>query len=185
MPLVVTSSAGDLVVAAVFAACVAFDSCPPSTSAAQSSSPMLTQCQLQLKRLIASARDAGIDNLFTAPEALRPLVSSCPQLLQCCCLPLMRREFLLSKVGEEPLVRTSESKELLIAAMRYHLMPAPLLSHWLREMQTPMHDLLEPYDRLLNTMLTRRSSLLTLPSISLGCSCNYSCINYSCKDNHY
>lgn len=46
------------------------------------------------------------------------------KLLQHCRLPLMRREFLLSKVGEEPLVRSSdESKDLLIEAMRYHLMP--------------------------------------------------------------
>ncbi|KAK8757932.1 hypothetical protein V5799_004432 [Amblyomma americanum] len=43
LPLVATSSVGDRVIAAVFAACVAFDSCPPSTSAAQSSSLMLMQ----------------------------------------------------------------------------------------------------------------------------------------------
>ncbi|XP_077502894.1 uncharacterized protein LOC144113596 [Amblyomma americanum] len=125
--------------------------------------------QPQLKSLIASAPDTGIDNLFIAPEALRPFVSSCPHVLQRWRLPLMRREFLLSKLGEEPLVRTSEeSKELLIEAMRYHLMPAPPLSRWLIEMQTPMHDLLEPYDPLLNTALTRRSSLLMSPSISLS-----------------
>ncbi|KAK8759068.1 hypothetical protein V5799_003302 [Amblyomma americanum] len=35
--------------------------------------------QPQLKRLIASAPDTGVDNLFIAPEALCPLVSSCPQ----------------------------------------------------------------------------------------------------------
>ncbi|KAK8757937.1 hypothetical protein V5799_004429 [Amblyomma americanum] len=35
LPLVATSSAGDRVVAGVFAACVAFDSCPPNASAAQ------------------------------------------------------------------------------------------------------------------------------------------------------
>ncbi|XP_077501329.1 uncharacterized protein LOC144112343 isoform X1 [Amblyomma americanum] len=80
--------------------------------------------QAQLKSLIASAPDAGIDNLFIAPEALRPFVSSCPQLLQRWRLQLMRREFLLFKVGEEPLLPTSEEgKELLIEAMRYHLMP--------------------------------------------------------------
>ncbi|KAL3205156.1 hypothetical protein MRX96_040877 [Rhipicephalus microplus] len=46
------------------------------------------------------------------------------KLLQHCRLPLMRREFLLSKVSEEPLVRSNEeSKDLLIEAMRYHLMP--------------------------------------------------------------
>ncbi|XP_077502959.1 uncharacterized protein LOC144113644 [Amblyomma americanum] len=43
LPLVATSSAGDRVVAAIFAAWIAFDSCPLSTSAAQSSSTMLTQ----------------------------------------------------------------------------------------------------------------------------------------------
>ncbi|KAM7311798.1 kelch-like protein 17 isoform X2 [Ixodes scapularis] len=46
------------------------------------------------------------------------------KLLQHCRLPLTRRDFLLSKVGEEPLVQSSEeSKDLLIEAMRYHLMP--------------------------------------------------------------
>ncbi|XP_077502957.1 uncharacterized protein LOC144113643 isoform X2 [Amblyomma americanum] len=80
--------------------------------------------QAQLKSLIASAPDAGIGNLLIAPEALRPFVSSCPQLLHRWGLQLMHREFLLFKVGEEPLLRTSEEgKELLIKAMRYHLMP--------------------------------------------------------------
>ncbi|XP_077502256.1 uncharacterized protein LOC144113186 isoform X2 [Amblyomma americanum] len=123
LPLVATSSAGDRVVAGVFAACVAFDSCPPNASAAQKiltgSHAMATvhkrdyvvnfvnwfrlvddvvlHCNLrlqtllegwerlrvfslpQLKTLIASAPDTGIDNLFIAPEALRALVSSCPQ----------------------------------------------------------------------------------------------------------
>ncbi|XP_077502275.1 uncharacterized protein LOC144113190 isoform X2 [Amblyomma americanum] len=53
------------------------------------------------------------------------------RLVQRCRLPLMRREFLLSKVSDEPLVRTSkESKDLLIEAMRYHLTPLPPLSGW-------------------------------------------------------
>ncbi|XP_013781299.2 kelch-like protein 17 [Limulus polyphemus] len=46
------------------------------------------------------------------------------QLLKYVRLPLVRREFLLRKVGEEPLVRESQkTKDLLIEAMKYHLMP--------------------------------------------------------------
>ncbi|KAK8769374.1 hypothetical protein V5799_014163, partial [Amblyomma americanum] len=99
LPLVAMSSAGDRVVAA-FAAWVAFDSSPPSVSAAHK---ILTDAHAlvtghkrdyivnlvnwflspaAVKRLIGSAPATGIDNLFIAPEASCALVSSCPQTFQ-------------------------------------------------------------------------------------------------------
>ncbi|XP_076332124.1 uncharacterized protein LOC143237117 isoform X2 [Tachypleus tridentatus] len=46
------------------------------------------------------------------------------QLLQHVRLPLIRREFLLKTVGEEPLIQDClKTKDLLIEAMKYHLMP--------------------------------------------------------------
>ncbi|XP_022256518.1 kelch-like protein 17 [Limulus polyphemus] len=46
------------------------------------------------------------------------------ELLQHVRLPLIRREFLLKRVGEEPLIQDCpKTKDLLIEAMKYHLMP--------------------------------------------------------------
>lgn len=47
-----------------------------------------------------------------------------PQLMKCVRLPLLRRDFLMSNVDTELLVRHhSECKDLLIEALKYHLMP--------------------------------------------------------------
>ena len=54
---------------------------------------------------------------------------SCPfpstfQLMKHVRLPLISREFLMTHVDSEPLVReNTECKELLLEAMRYHLLP--------------------------------------------------------------
>lgn len=46
------------------------------------------------------------------------------QLMKCVRLPLLRRDFLMSNVDTELLVRHhSECKDLLIEALKYHLMP--------------------------------------------------------------
>lgn len=46
------------------------------------------------------------------------------QLMNCVRLPLLRRDFLMSNVDTELLVRHhSECKDLLIEALKYHLMP--------------------------------------------------------------
>lgn len=48
----------------------------------------------------------------------------CFQLMKCVRLPLLRRDFLMSNVDTELLVRHhSECKDLLIEALKYHLMP--------------------------------------------------------------
>lgn len=50
--------------------------------------------------------------------------SSPPQLMKCVRLPLLSRDFLMSNVDTELLVRHhSECKDLLIEALKYHLMP--------------------------------------------------------------
>lgn len=47
-----------------------------------------------------------------------------PQLMKCVRLPLLSRDFLMSNVDTELLVRHhSECKDLLIEALKYHLMP--------------------------------------------------------------
>ncbi|XP_061624537.1 kelch-like protein 17 isoform X2 [Phyllopteryx taeniolatus] len=54
-------------------------------------------------------------------EGRRPHV---PWLMKCVRLPLLRRDFLMSNVDTELLVRHhSECKDLLIEALKYHLMP--------------------------------------------------------------
>ncbi|XP_023216548.1 kelch-like protein 17 isoform X2 [Centruroides sculpturatus] len=46
------------------------------------------------------------------------------KLMQHVRLPLIGRDFLLTQIGEEPLIQSNqESKDLLIEAMKYHLMP--------------------------------------------------------------
>ncbi len=48
----------------------------------------------------------------------------CLQLMKCVRLPLLTRDFLMSNVDTELLVRHhSECKDLLIEALKYHLMP--------------------------------------------------------------
>lgn len=64
-------------------------------------------------------------NLFHHPTPTRhPLCFSPHQLMKCVRLPLLRRDFLMSNVDTELLVRHhSECKDLLIEALKYHLMP--------------------------------------------------------------
>lgn len=58
--------------------------------------------------------------LFLPPA---PLLVLC-QLMKCVRLPLLKRDFLMSNVDTELLVRHhSECKDLLIEALKYHLMP--------------------------------------------------------------
>lgn len=55
---------------------------------------------------------------------LDSLPPSLPQLMKCVRLPLLRRDFLISNVDTELLVRHhAECKDLLIEALKYHLMP--------------------------------------------------------------
>lgn len=54
----------------------------------------------------------------------RPLLLVLCQLMKCVRLPLLKRDFLMSNVDTELLVRHhSECKDLLIEALKYHLMP--------------------------------------------------------------
>lgn len=62
-----------------------------------------------------------LSNLSPARPPTSPL---CRQLMKCVRLPLLRRDFLMSNVDTELLVRHhSECKDLLIEALKYHLMP--------------------------------------------------------------
>ncbi|NXE02424.1 KLH17 protein, partial [Chaetorhynchus papuensis] len=58
------------------------------------------------------------------PVSQGPLSVPPPQLMKCVRLPLLSRDFLMSNVDTELLVRHhSECKDLLIEALKYHLMP--------------------------------------------------------------
>ena len=72
-------------------------------------------CLTLLKRISISLHFFCLTIICNTPSS---------QLMKCVRLPLLRRDFLMSNVDTELLVRHhSECKDLLIEALKYHLMP--------------------------------------------------------------
>lgn len=64
------------------------------------------------------------DPFYTHTSYLSLSINFSLQLMKCVRLPLLTRDFLMSNVDTELLVRHhSECKDLLIEALKYHLMP--------------------------------------------------------------